>query len=336
MAKTSCSPLMSWNKSLALGLLIVIWVFWSLSSVGPGVTDDVISRLPSFPAGGASSSPSSKANLRPLVLYTYAESDKARENLAFFVKNGLHGNADFVFIFNGETSAIDQLPQAPNVRIVKRDNNCFDIGAMGEVLRQDDLWKKYKRFITMNASIRGPFFPVHSPSCWTDTFLNRINDKVKLVGTSLNCLPRVHLQSMLFATDDVGMSILLDPELALSASADDFWGTSEDPVGFSPCFSTLKKAVHAEIGITPLIQSQGFDVDVVMTAPHSAETFEAFCDRTGGPDDFLYKDSYLGTNVHPYETVFMKANRDIDPIQLQRLTEWHLAGNMSSWEICGQ
>lgn len=187
MAKTTFSPLLSWNKSLALGLLIVIWVTWSLSSAGAGVTDDVISRLPSFPVGGPSS-PSSDASLRPLVLYTYAESDNARENLAFFVKNGLHGNADFVFIFNGETSAIDQLPQAPNIRIVKRDNKCFDIGAMGEVLRQDDLWKKYKRFITMNASIRGPFFPVHSPSCWTDTFLNRVTEKVK-VGKSTGSNP---------------------------------------------------------------------------------------------------------------------------------------------------
>lgn len=176
MAKTSCSPLMGWNKSLALGLLIIVWMIWSLSS---GTTGDVISRLPSFPAGGASSS-STDPDLRPLVLYTYAESDNARENLAFFVKNGLHGNADFVFIFNGETSAVDLLPQAPNVQIIKRDNKCFDIGAMGEVLRKDDLWKAYKRFITMNASIRGPFFPVHSPSCWTDTFLNRINDKVKV------------------------------------------------------------------------------------------------------------------------------------------------------------
>ncbi|KAL2288841.1 hypothetical protein FJTKL_03493 [Diaporthe vaccinii] len=332
MAKTSCSPLMGWNKSLALGILIVIWVVWSLSS---STTDGVISRLPSFPAGGVTSSPTDPS-LRPLVLYTYAESDNARENLAFFVKNGLHGNADFVFIFNGETSAVDLLPQAPNVQVVKRDNKCFDIGAMGEVLRKDDLWKGYKRFITMNASIRGPFFPVHAPSCWTDTFLNRITDKVKLVGTSLNCHPRVHLQSMLLATDDVGMSVLLDPALALSASVDDFYGTSQDPVGFSPCFSTLHKAVHAEIGITSLLQSQGYEVDVVMTAPHSAPSFDAFCDRVGRPDDFLYKDSYLGTNVHPYETVFMKANREIDPMLLERLTEWHLAGNMTSWESCGR
>lgn len=155
------------------------------------------------------------------------------------------------------------------------------------------------------------------------------------MGTTLNCHPRIHLQSMLLATDAVGMSILLDPDLALSASVDDFYGSAADPVGFTPCFASLKKAVHAEIGITTLIRSQGYDVDVVMTAPHSRPSFEDFCDGAGRPDDFLYKDAYLGTNVHPYETVFMKANRDIDPMLLQRLTEWHTGGNMSSWETCG-
>lgn len=141
---------------------------------------------------------------------------------------------------------------------------------------------------------------------------------------------------MLLATDDVGMSILLDPALALSASVDDFYGRKEDPVGFTPCFASLTKAVHAEIGITTLIQSQGYDVDVVMTAPHSQESFERFCMEAGHPDDFLYKNAYLGTNVHPYETMFMKANRDIDPVLLQKLTEWHLDANVTGWDTCGR
>lgn len=50
---------------------------------------------------------------------------------------------------------------------------------------KDDLWKKYKRFITLNASIRGPFFPVYaSSSCWSDVFLNRVTEKVKVRNSS--------------------------------------------------------------------------------------------------------------------------------------------------------
>lgn len=170
---------MGWNKLFATGTLIIVWVFWSLRFLDLGATDDVLSRISSV--GSALSTPGiDEPALRPLVLYTYAESENARANLHFFIRNGLHGNADFVFIFNGETDARDMIPDAPNIRIVRRENKCYDIGAMGEVLKQDGLWKRYKRFITMNASIRGPFFPVHSPSCWTDKFLSRITDKVKV------------------------------------------------------------------------------------------------------------------------------------------------------------
>lgn len=180
MARRLCSQLIGWNQILTICVLIIIWVFWGLRYLNKSATDDVLSSVAAVLSAPASEEP----GLRPLVLYTYAESENARANLYFFLRNGLHGNADFVFIFNGETNAPDMIPEAPNIRIVRRENKCYDIGAMGEILRQDDLWKKYKRFITMNASIRGPFFPVHSPSCWTDKFLGRITDKVKVGGPS--------------------------------------------------------------------------------------------------------------------------------------------------------
>lgn len=163
---------MGWHKTFTIGALIIIWALWTLGYLNLGATDDAFSR--------ASSAAIDKPASRPLVLYTYAESENAKANLYFFLRNGLHGNADFVFIFNGETNAPDMIPDAPNIRIVRRENRCYDIGAMGEVLRQDDLWRRYRRFITMNASIRGPFFPAHSPGCWTDKFLDRITNKVKV------------------------------------------------------------------------------------------------------------------------------------------------------------
>jgi hypothetical protein len=122
-----------------------------------------------------------KDGMRPLVLYTYAESPNARANLEFFIAKGVHGAADFIFVFNGETDATELIPYQPNLKIIKRENKCFDLGTIGEVLMKDGLWKNYKRFVTLNASIRGPFFPVYaSSSCWTDVFLDRVNEKVKV------------------------------------------------------------------------------------------------------------------------------------------------------------
>lgn len=132
---------------------------------------------------------------RPLILYAYAESANARSNLQFFLKKGLHGRADFVFILNGEApEAAKLIPRKlPNVRVVQRSNTCYDIGAFGEVLRSQirvgggggeergvQLWERYKKFITINASIRGPFLPTWSNECWSDAFLRKLTYETKV------------------------------------------------------------------------------------------------------------------------------------------------------------
>lgn len=219
---------------------------------------------------------------RPLVVYAYAESPNAKENLEFFLKRGLHARADFVFIFNGETEAHKLVPALANVKVVHRNNTCYDMGALGEVLAKDRLWQNYKRFITLNASIRGPFLPIWSDDCWTDVFLNRITEKVKvrevplpclalshphpgtdrqttrwisqelnparahtqLVGLTYQCAPSPHVQSMLLATDYTGMQILLDPALAYSVPLNTWpWGGPELPTGYSVCYADYGQAV---------------------------------------------------------------------------------------------
>lgn len=56
------------------------------------------------------------------------------------------------------------------------------MGSYGEVYKANDqaLVKKYKKFINMNASIRGPFMPAWSDQCWTDVFATSVTDKVKV------------------------------------------------------------------------------------------------------------------------------------------------------------
>lgn len=117
---------------------------------------------------------------RPLILYAYSEAPAAHINLKFFIKHGLHANADFVFIMNGESDATDLIPLLPNVNIIQRPNDCYDLGAYAEVLTAGDRWKAYKRFILLNASIRGPFLPHWAESCWSDRYLNKITDTVKV------------------------------------------------------------------------------------------------------------------------------------------------------------
>lgn len=120
----------------------------------------------------------------PLVLYAYSESETARPNLEFFIRHALHSAADFVFILNGLTDAAATIPKLPNVRIVQRDNDCYDLGAYAEVLQKDDLWKGYGKFIMLNASLRGPFMPYWSDSCWMDMYLRKLTEEVKVLNPS--------------------------------------------------------------------------------------------------------------------------------------------------------
>lgn len=124
----------------------------------------------------------------PLVTYVYSESEESRRNLKFFIAHGLHAQADFIFIFNGETDAPDLLPDVPEVRYVRRNNTCYDLGAHAEVLTDGDLWKRYNKFILMNPSVRGPFMPIWADAiCWTDRLLSKITYEVKV---RIECLHR--------------------------------------------------------------------------------------------------------------------------------------------------
>lgn len=132
------------------------------------------------------------------------------------------------------------------------------------------------------------------------------------------------------------MGILLDPALATTASVDDEFATKEDPVGMSGCYEDWKHAVHAEVGITGLITNAGYGVDVLMTSSHSEASMEEYCAANPKSGDTLWDKAYFGANIHPYETVFIKANRNVDPVLLERMTDWHLKMPSNSWDRCGK
>lgn len=274
-----------------------------------------------------------------------------------------------------------------NVKIVRRNNTCFDLGAHAEVLNSFGMgfnWfdidgpvthdptltiplrSRYSYFILMNASIRGPFVPPFSNTCWSSAYLSRLSRLVKLVGMSFNCnYKRGHVQSMIWATDAVGMDILLKPQ------------------AIGVCFSEMGQAMEAEVHTTQFIREQGFEVDVFMQAYHSRDLLakttkyeqlsalrtnmlkqnpnlsrndlavaiqvenarlEDAVDVAPGKwweegcqsdtSDFLYHGGYYGTNLHPFENLFMKSHRHIDDNMLQRYTEWADGAGYSSYDVC--
>jgi len=72
----------------------------------------------------------------------------------------------------------------------------------------------------------------------------------------------------------------------------------------------------------------------MMTAYHAAENYEDICDKRRETADVLWEGEYFGINVHPFETVFIKSNRDVDPVTTDRLTEWTEKRKYSSYDFC--
>lgn len=170
---------------------------------------------------------------------------------------------------------------------------------------------------------------------------------------------------MIWATDSVGLSVILSPD------------------GIDECFADMPAAQNGEIRTTQLLRDNGYEVDVFLSVYHSkdAETkqrlltgpsIEAKADsdldaegkedptapekreigvskRGANPDslsvpgefwkscteeDWLGPGSYFGTFVHPYENLFMKSHRHIEDTVLDRLTEWHNGWGYSSYDVC--
>jgi hypothetical protein len=85
---------------------------------------------------------------------------------------------------------------------------------------------------------------------------------------------------------------------------------------------------------------KGYKFDVLMAAWHGEyedpeEYYEACLGSHHIVEDVNVNDGYFGFNVHPYETLFVKSNRNIQPKLMGKLEEWHDRMNYSSWDVCG-
>ncbi|KAG4433523.1 hypothetical protein IFR05_011006 [Cadophora sp. M221] len=350
---------------VALCGLFLIWSLWSLgvnlkpftislddrpmdhlgspdNNIGPiPIAKPSPPKYPAFEDQAAHSNETDYVSDRPLILYAYFETELARKNLQFYITHALHNAADFLFIFNGETNANELLPEAGNIRFIHRENKCYDLGAFAEVLTTNDLYKKYKRYITMNASIRGPFLPYWSQGCWSDMYLSKITDETKLIGMTMNCNIHNHIQSMIWAYDRTTIEILLFPSAPLVKKYKEILGPYVlDPVtpvpamtapGINSCPHEYWDAVAIEVYATGLIQAAGYKVDAMMFAFHSSAKYQETCQENG---DVLVHERYYGMDLHPYDTVFAKTNRGIGPLVLERLTDWTDGNGYTSYDRC--
>jgi hypothetical protein len=328
---------------------------------------------------GSETATASTATSTPLILYAYSPASWALPNLQFFLKHGIHASATFIFVINGalvagnnfnqsspvfenstEAGILDVLstlePYAEkyqNIKIWKRPNTCYDLGAYADMLKTNSsaLVRSHEKFILINASVRGPFVPFWSQECWSDAYLrpieaskavNATNLKpVKLVGMTINCVdvrPR-HIQSMILATDQVGMNILLGQRSEDTIiSSNDTSSMTYTNTGIDACPQNMDEAVNIEVSLTPLIQSHNYTVRAMMAEYWSKQDYEADC--TNG-DINAAKGAYEGGDLGVFETLFIKTRWGVEADQTERLSRWYdgaVDSGMSAgaWDKCGK
>ena len=289
-------------KSVIVGFVIAILLTAPLAIRPSAAVNDIPVRV-----GQVLTSFKALRGNRDLILYSYHETPEAFRNFDFFLRHALHAKADFIIMLNGaHTLNLEHLRLLRNVRIVERANRCFDLGGFHEILTDDPaLIKRYRRFMFLNASLRGPFFPPWADRvCWSDAWWDKLDARVKVAGLTFNCANNIpyppHLQSMILAFDQRTLEDILLPNMQ--------------------CYEDMTSAVRdGETAITGWITEAGGDVFAMESrfAAHAGPSrknttaFLEWCVDTAeslktGPthwNDVLHTGLYEGSTLHPYETM---------------------------------
>lgn len=242
------------------------------------------------------------------------------ENLIFFCRNGYIDDAkyDYIFIFNNPCLKLEFSIDKPNIKIMTRENIGYDFGGWTHVLFSDDsdnkdrrLYEKYDYFILLNSTVRGPFLPSYynqkEHGYWPELFISKLNNDVKLVGAIVAFYhSRPFISSAFLVTDRIGLDIgiknkIFDPEV----------------IEKKKLLIVLKK----EMGFSNAIIEAGYNIKSMLSyyKDINLKNYKhpvTIC--------HLNPKQYYGIDVNPYEIIFMKSNRKIDPLMFSKYTEWNI------------
>jgi len=235
---------------------------------------------------------------RVLIIYVYARTHVLSEdNLKLFIRTSVSNihDADYYFIlqqFDNITIDETTLPMLPyNAHYIQHENECYDTGIVGWFLSQGIVNKnKYRYFIFLNSSVRGPFIVSYYDSLtWYTIFTRRLNDHVKLVGCTISCQVAAHVQSYLWALDLKGLNLLLDSGTVFS------------------CHKSMHDAINkAEIDASQIILKSGFGIDSLMKKYQNIDFREEKNKKCNNMQNPTFNKKVDGISLDPFEIVFVK------------------------------
>lgn len=245
--------------------------------------------------------------MKTAIIYAYFENNKTLYNLDFFIQVGLINDPNYIFVFviNGFECSV-HIPNNENCVVISRENTGFDFGA--HRIGIDYLLNKHKcsimnlpydNFIFMNCGVIGPFLPTYYPKdmLWPSIFTSKLNDKVKLVGTSLVTFAYNSYQGagpfvegFCFCLDKLGLNIVYNTNTVFTIH-----NTKED-------------AIHGgEYGLSKAIRNAGYTLDCLLYKYQNIDwsNKENWINQNNHRHPSR-SNTYDGITIHPFEVVFHK------------------------------
>ena len=237
-----------------------------------------------------------------LVIYAYFEKNtRYIENFQFFIDFGIteSNNTDYILIIQGYRHTA-KIPNFKNIRVIKRENNCFDFGAYGKILSlfgEEQFILSYNAIIFLNPSAVGPILPKYFPERihWSEIFLSRLKEDVHAVSTSLVCLPEndlggvgPRLEGMAFAATSYAVLLAFNE-------------------GVFDCKTNKVDAIlNGEYKFTKVLLENGLNLDSLLMKYNKIDWRKKEnwqCNKRMHPTRY---NAYDGISVNPLEVVFHK------------------------------
>jgi hypothetical protein len=220
-----------------------------------------------------------KTNKNLLIYAYHVKKNSVREidNLKFLIDHGKIQEFDMILVSNGSEIPFF-VPE--NVKIIKRQNTGYDFEAWYHGLVSID-YKKYEYFTFMNSSVKGPYLPLwhyNTNNHWMNYFTQYIDNKTKLVGTTINYEYSKHIQSMFWVTDIIGLDLILLNKM----------------LPYKNILNMRDTILKYEIGLSKLFLDNNYNIKGIYSR---------------GILDEKHNNISLNNSIHPFDIIFPKNNK---------------------------
>lgn len=237
--------------------------------------------------------------MKSVIIYTYYNSPSSNYNLGFFAKKELSEkpDVDYVIVINGHDCAV-VLPELSNLHIIRRPNVGFDFGGHNAALEYLIIENKiYDYYFFMNSGVIGPIVPHYMQNFdWKTAFINKIKDRVKLVGTTIVCLPASDLggygprvEGFCFMVDREGLKLLIIEGTIFCNHTD-----------------KVSAIVNGEYGLSRCILKNGYTIDCMLQKYKNVNWLDINNWNMNNNIHPSRKNSFYGKSIDPYEVIFHK------------------------------